>query len=80
MIFLFLAISLILMCICWSRLWIPEDLDEKISTSALPMLLRAEHGGASTPRLWKLSHTPGAAVERRQRLSRSERAILIGQL
>jgi len=33
------TISLILMCMCWSRLWNPEDYEEKISTNALPMEL-----------------------------------------
>jgi len=35
------TISLILMCLCWTRLWNPEDYEEKISTSALPMELAA---------------------------------------
>jgi len=35
------AISLALMCICWSRIWNPEDYEEKISTSSLPMELAA---------------------------------------
>jgi hypothetical protein len=44
------------------------------------MVLRTEHGGAGTSRLRELPRASGLANESRQRLSRSKRAKLIGQV